>query len=331
MTISIKQLKNVKKIFSHASCYDGTAAAMICARTYSALGLNPDIEFIQYDDEEHEKMEPGPDQLFVDITPPRSRWREWEGYGPIVLDHHESSQEVTDGLGGVFGKNEELKCGAALAYDHVMEPLMRTRPDFDTWEFQMKLWKDFSRLCAVRDTWQEDHEDFERAQGMMRCLGHFGSRSLLKQSRDGSLDLEGMFGLGVKLHENAMWKAKLYAKTAHFEDVPSKGEVFRFGYFNCSEKLASEACHLLLNEHKCDVAFGYFMTVRDDKVIMQVSVRTRKEHQGARIGARVFAEAFGGGGHWPAAGFRFPDAMGFSMADLIQKTKHVLWETRGKG
>ena len=183
----------------------------------------------------------------------------------------------------------------------------------------------------MRDTWQEHHEDFEKAQGMMRCLGLHGSRDLLRACRDGSLDLGSLFGLGEKLHESAMWKAKLYADTAHIEEVLSRGETFKFGYFNCSEKLASEACHLLLNEHKCDVAFGYFMTTRDDKVVMQVSCRTKKEHEGARIGARTFAEAFGGGGHWPAAGFRFPAAMSFSMADLVHKTKQILWQTRGKG
>ena len=133
--VTPSDLRKVTKIFSHASCYDGTAAAMICARTYAAIGLDPDIKFIQYDDEEHEKMEAGPGQMFVDITPPRSRWEEWKGHAPIVLDHHESSKVATDGLKGVFGRNDELMCGAALAYEHVMKPRIGgTLPDFKTEE-----------------------------------------------------------------------------------------------------------------------------------------------------------------------------------------------------
>jgi hypothetical protein len=312
--IDSNQLKKVTTVYSHKSCPDGTAAAMICIRAFAAIGMDVDLEFIQYNDPSHNMLEPGPGQLFVDITPPASRWKEWEGMGPIILDHHDGkAQEAVEGLGGVYGNSNQS--GASLAFDYVMEPLLKGSPL--TTDFLIGLWKEFARMAMIRDTWQEDHEDFERAQGMMRCLGFHGSKPLIQECRDGWIDLEGMFVLGKKLHENAVRKAELLARGAYFWTVRIGYDTYKLGILNCTENVVSEACHSLLNDHKCDLAASYFYTERDGDGRIHMSLRSQQFKKGGSVDVSKIAGSFpGGGGRQPTAGFKLEKARTMSVQEV---------------
>lgn len=307
------RLKKVTTVYSHKSCPDGTAGAMICIRAFAAVGMDVDLKPIQYGTQAHNEIEPAAGQLFVDITPPMSRWREWEGFDPIVLDHHSTARPAVEGLGGIYGDLNQS--GASLAFDHVMGPLI-SGTDLTTPSLT-GLWREFARMAMLRDTWQEDHEEFAKAQGMMRCLGFHGSKELIQECRDGTIDLEGMFLLGKKLHENAVRKAELLARGAYFETVGLGTRTYRVGILNCTENVVSEACHSLLNDHGCDLAASYFYMEENGDGRMQVSLRSQQFGKGGKVDVSKVAEAFKkGGGRQSTAGFKLYGARTTSMQDL---------------
>jgi len=313
------RLKKVTKVYSHKSCPDGTAGAMICIRAFASIGMDVDLEFVQYSSSEHEGLEPAPGQLFVDITPPTSRWQEWKGLDPIVLDHHDgAAREAVEGLRGVHGNIDQS--GASLAFDHVMAPLVTGSAQALAAGLRLDLWREFARMAAIRDTWQEDHEDFEKAQGMMRCLAFHGSKDLIQQCRDGTVDLEGMFTLSKKLHENAIRKAELLAHSAYFWTTTFRDRTYKLGILNCTENVVSEACHSLLNDHGCDVAASYFYAEKDGDGKIHVSLRSRQLGKSGTIDVSKVAAAFpGGGGRQPTAGFRLDGARRLSVQDVANK------------
>ncbi|KKM70893.1 hypothetical protein LCGC14_1436100, partial [marine sediment metagenome] len=301
-------------------CPDGTAGAMICVRAFAVVGMDVELEPIQYDEPAHNELEPAPGQLFVDITPPVHRWREWEEFDPIVLDHHSTARKAVEGLGGVYGDSNQS--GASLAYEHVMLPLIMSLPKSSLaagdWSPYTTWWKEFARMAMLRDTWKEDHEEFEKAQGMMRCLGFHGSKNLIRDCRNGLIDIEGMFGLGKKLHDNAVRKAELLARGAHFETVELGTRTFKFGILNCTDNVVSEACHSLLNDHGCDLAASFFYKEDDGDGRLHVSLRSQQHEkgEGGEVDVSKVAEILEGGGRQSTAGFRLCEARNKSMQDL---------------
>ena len=320
----VERLKEVRTIIGHKSCPDGTAAAMICVRALLTQGLTPDVKFVQYDTNEHTELPAEPGQLFVDITPPVSRWRDWIEYRPIVLDHHDTAEEAVIGLNGSYGHPENS--GATLAFEHVMRPmaavldqtagvpLSHSSPEFERWE-------KFAHLCRIRDTWQDKHPDFEEGCGVSHGVMFYGSWDLVESARKGDVPFDKIWDVGKDTYEKLMRKAELYAKTAHRFEIRKGERTYKIGAFNCSERATSEAAHVLL-EDGCDVAFGYFMLVEDGGVCLSVSLRSHK----GDILVNEMAEKFGGGGHPPAAAFRIRDAAGMSLDDVCQAVAGALPE-----
>lgn len=322
----IERLKKVRQVIGHKSCPDGTAAAMICARALTELGADFRVKFVQYDTKEHHELEAGPGQLFVDITPPVERWQEWVEHDPIVLDHHDTAEVATVGLHGVYGYPEES--GATLAFKHVMRPVraaLAKEPPGESVRHgsQYGEWERFAHLARIRDTWQEKHPDFETGCGLSHGVMFYGSFDLVDAAREDRVDFKKIQEIGSSVYRKLMWKAKLYAETAHRFEVEKSGRTYRLGIFNCSEKATSEAAHILLNDHGCDVAAGYFMLIEDDKVCYSVSLRSHKE---GGVLVNKMAEKNGGGGHPPSAGFRITDALGKSLQDVCDVIADALPE-----
>lgn len=307
------RLTGVKTIYSHASCPDGTAAAMICAAAFASAGMRPEIRFVQYQTREQLELEPGPGQLFVDITPPLSRWREWEAFSPIVLDHHDTAREAAEGLGGVYGGPDDS--GASLAYSQVMAVLC---PNQVLTAMSMFEWRLFSHYAMIRDTWKEDRSEFAEGQALAHALTFHGGEDLVEEARRLKLDSESLLSLGRKLFEKAERKVSVLARGASFDSVGG----LRIGYFNCTEKLISETAHELLNKHGCDVAVGFFISAEEGRDQAVVSLRSRKD---GPVAVNRIAQRFGGGGHRPAAGFRL-DAADLSLSGLKRKVAEALPE-----
>lgn len=316
----VDRLKAVEKIFVHASCPDGLASAMLCATGYGVHRLYPKIEFLQYGTAHMADMEPGPNQMFVDITPPVPRWEEWKEHSPIVLDHHATARIATEGLGGVYGTS--VQSGASLAHEHVFKPLMEESglPGAS----YMRL-EELAELAAVRDTWQDSHEKWTEASGMAHALMDGNPKEILEAARNGTTDFDDLFRRARREGQRIDFKSRKLAESAHFERVMCRGISYLVGCFNCTEKLTSDAANMLLR-HGCDVAVGWFEMVEDGTPRWVVSLRTNGE-----VSARVMAETRGGGGHERAAGFRIGDGLNVSVRILAQTVATSMWEAAKKG
>lgn len=319
--IHVERLKRVRKVFSHSSCGDGTASAMICVRALRALGVDPEVRFFHYNTREFEDLPAEPGHLFVDITPPLGRWEEWRERDPIVLDHHDTAEEATLGLGGTYGYPEES--GATLAFKNVMEPvhhhIVRTELKPPTGrtvsDSGLDVWRRFADLCRVRDTWRDELPEFEEASGIAHALAFFGSKELVEAAREDRVDFDQIWEVGGGLYRKILRKAELYARTAYRYRVSRDGRTYEIGVFNCSEKAISETAHILLGDG-CDVAAGYFMLLEDGSPRIEVSLRSPKA---GGIPVNKVAERLGGGGHPPSAGFRLKDGLNLSLSDVCRR------------
>jgi len=314
--ISVEKLKNIKEVFYHESCPDGTASAMICR-----VALGPDVEFhsIQYGTEFMKKIEPREGQLFVDITPPISRWEEWKNFSPIVLDHHETSRHVTEGLGGVYGLNE-THSGAMLAFDCVLSVVFNNPTTSRPLDILLE-WKEFAELAMIRDTWKKDNPKWRDACAQAMALQFHGSKKLINLVGTDDFAFGDLKFLGASLLEQAERKTKLVAKTAYMKSIQTKKGELKVSFFNCTEKIISDVANLLLEEGS-DISIGYFHIFEDGLLKIQVSIRTHE-----KVAANVIAKYYGGGGHERAAGFSLklneaptPDQLSEKIIDAVNMT-----------
>ncbi len=316
--MDIEKLKAVTDIYVHQSCPDGLSSAMLCAAAYSRVGLRPKIWFLQYGTEKMRQLEPRPNQLFCDITPPLDRWQEWQDHSPIVLDHHETARVATDGLGGVYGTS--VQSGATLAYEHIFKPLDEDAgqsggdPD----------WQNLAELAPIRDTWQDSHERWVEATGMAHALMQNNPYDLIDAARDGKVDFVELFKQAKREGDRIDFKARKLAEGAYMVPIQSKGVSYLLGVVNCTEKIISDVCNMLLR-NGCDIAVSYFMLNEDGAPKLSISVRTNGE-----ISARMLCELRKGGGHHRAAGFRIEDGLNASVQTIVQTVSNSVWEIAKK-
>jgi oligoribonuclease NrnB/cAMP/cGMP phosphodiesterase (DHH superfamily) len=313
-------LEQIEIIYTHASCPDGTSAAMIAAAAFASIGKYPAIKTIQYGTEEHFQLLPTPNTLFIDITPHINNWKSWESYSPIILDHHITARDVTLGLNGIYGGTDDS--GATLAYKYVMLQLC---------PFIAEEWKEFAYLSMVRDTWKKDLSEWPKAQALSQALIFYNINELIEKVRNGTIDFDPFYSLGYLLIKRALDKAELLAKGASLAYLVVDDHKYKIGFFNCTEKLISETGNHLIEAHDCDMAVGYFYLHEDncDKVV--VSLRSKA---GGDIAVNVITEQFGGGGHAAAAGFSLKDSTTLSLKNLqdliIGKLYNLLVENQRK-
>lgn len=298
MKFDEEKLLKVTDVFFHASCPDGTAAAMIIAAAYANLERNVEFHPIQYGTDKHATLVPGPGQLFVDITPPLSRWEEWREYEPIVLDHHETAKHVTEGLGGVYATNDSHS-GAMLAYEQVAIPLIGENDE----------WRRFAELAMIRDTWKKDHPSWVEAYAQAQALQLYGA-DLIEQIYDRTFRHTQFAQVGKLLLDRVDRSVKKIARSAARMTVQIGGRQLTLATFNCTEKIISDAADLLIEEG-ADVAAGYFFLFEEGAQRAVVSVRTN-----GSVSARKVAEFLGGGGHDRAAGFRVADGFDASPGSI---------------
>ncbi|MFA5202972.1 MAG: DHH family phosphoesterase [Lentisphaeria bacterium] len=309
--IDIEKLKSIKTIYSHSFCPDGLAAAMICKAAYASIGLFPEIYFIQYDTMEHLNLVAAPGQMFVDMSPPVRNWEDWIPFSPIVLDHHDTMEEVTRKL-GIYGDANDS--GASLAFKHVMKPLLPLEKYRN--DLILEKWARFAWLSMIRDTWQEEHADWRYACCLANSLSFYNQNSLLISASELELDLDEMLRFGGVLLKKSEGKAFRLASTAVIETYKGK----KFGFFNCTEKLISETAHELINNHDCDIAVGYFQNFEGGTYDTHISFRSKKKNG---VPVNKMAELIeGGGGHLSSAGFRLKNTENLSFVGL----KNLIYE-----
>jgi uncharacterized protein len=315
----VTPILQVREVYSHASCPDGTAAAMIVARALADMPERPEIRFVQYGTKEYETLVPGPGHLFVDITPPTSRWEEWIPFRPIVLDHHETAKSCIEGLGGVYGGLE--LSGGGLAMKHVMAPLIEVGaasmdPD------EARGWERLARLASIRDTWKDELPEWREACALAHTMGFVGSKKLVEDSFNKEVDFQSLDKLGSFILPALERKVKLIAESSLIRTAGPPDSPVRIGYFNCTDKSISDVAHYMMEEMGCDMAVGYFMLFQDGSPRFSVSLRSRK----GGVDSSIIAKKLGGGGHKPAAGFRHPDGLRGCLLDIALTVEGLLEE-----
>ena len=311
MKPTLEKLRLVREVYFHDSCPDGTISAMVCLSGYQKiLGITPKFYPLQYGTEFMRTLEPKNGQLFIDITPPIERWQEWVEYGPVVLDHHETTRSVTDGLNGIYGFNK-TDSGASLAFENVYKTLLEANSDKYS---GLSAWKDFTELAMIRDTWKKDHPLWERACSQALAIKMYGSEFLLNGIRNSTgPSLDEIIKLGEVLFQIQKRKTLKVAKGA-FSKI-DKDSSFKISLFNCTDSNISDVADVLLKEGT-DVAVGYFYLFEDSMQSLCASVRTNE-----KVSASKIAKVFGGGGHERAAGFRIKDAENSSPNVLLSYIK----------
>lgn len=331
--IDLGRLLAVTDVYFHRNCADGTAAAAICAAAFKALGTSPEFHSLQVGTRNAEDVDPRPGQMFVDITPPMPRWREWVPFSPVILDHHETSREATEGLGGVY-KTNDAHSGAMIAYEEVLAAVMDAqvsippslrgpgRADKFIPPSEGREWLDLATLVMTYDTWKKDSPLWDEARAATAALNLLGSKTVIGKVQDGTFVLQEVLGLGRVLFDKDRRKTALAAEGAEWGVTHVAGREVRIATFNNTDKLTSDIANALI-EKGANVAAGYFYIVEAGEPKICVSVRSDDTASARRI-----AETYGGGGHDRAAGFSAPVE---SPSKVMARIRSALWRIAKEG
>lgn len=322
--MNIEQIRQIRNVYYHASCPDGTASAVICALAFRMIGHEAEFQSLQYDSEEMQALLPEQGQLFVDITPPKERWELWKNASPVVLDHHETAKHVVEGLNGVYATNEKHS-GAMLAYQYVYLPCFSQclQRGIDLYSGQAEKVEEFAELCMIRDTWKNQHPLWNDSNALALALKFHGSRNLLEKVKDGSFRFGDLLDLGKMLSEQHNRKVELTVEKSWLVQKDIGGQTYKLALFNTTEPISSDVGNMLLAQG-ADISVGYFYTLGDGAIQTVVSLRTNE-----RVSASKVCEVHGGGGHARAAGFRLKAGSTLSPSDILGEVLTALVQTNG--
>lgn len=292
--------RHVRTIVTHENCSDGVASALIL------LAALPDarVVFLQYGSAAHRDLPAEPGMLFCDVTPPRERVREFVEAGAFCLDHHKRQEDVVCAFGarGVFA-DESLEpgvSGAVLAWREVFEAICLLK-------VESKAAFELSRLVGIRDTWQKNHPDFERASQLSEVLRFVSFDRLCAMWISRVLALAE--DLGPILFERKLAAARDVAERA----VRVVAGDLRVAVVP-SVTLTSDASEFV-QDADVTAGFAYCADPGGTGLRLQWSLRSR-----TGVDVSAIARSHGGGGHTAAAGFSVPDdgrSPYFRVAELL--------------
>lgn len=282
-------LKNVKKVYYHRSCPDGTMSAFIiqCAmqelqHTVEFIGVTPNTT-------EYEEALAEDGQIWVDVSPPLKRWKEWIGKKDVlVLDHHPSTKEVAETLG--IYRDNTAHCGAMLAYEEVYVPVVG----------EIASMRYMANLAMIRDTWKKQDALWKNAVCFSLALEFFGVQKLIDfkeqyLNRKG-LELSSILEVGENLYSKMERVRNKYVSTA---DLFQAGTL-KVALYNCTEKMSSDVGNYLIENKGVDVAISWSYLKEDSHKII-LSLRCRDG-----LSLLNLVKGLSGGGHAQAAGGMLP-------------------------
>ena len=302
----------ITKLITHGSCADGLASAMIVRDALPHV----EVVFAQYNTPSLDALQATPGLLFCDITPPRDRAAEFAAAGAIVLDHHKHARDIVELFGerGRFADeaDEPGVSGAWLAYAYVWNQGDAVSPD----DPPLKM-EDFARLVGIRDTWQKDSPDWERANDLHAALMGLPQAFWLSEGVTVAMS-EQTFELG------AMWRAQRRTTV---------GDICESGTLGLTDPAGREwVVFPDAHRHTSDVAeasrlfgipvtCGWFQVVTDDDVWTVLSLRSDGSGDlGPPLDVGALCKRFGGGGHSRAAGCKL------NVCDPLVAVRRVMEE-----
>lgn len=290
--ITTDTLRAVRRIIVHADCPDGRASAVIL---HEAL---PEAEIVEmaHNAPEHIGLVAELGLLFCDFTPPRARIAEFVAAGSIVLDHHRGAEDIVRAFGerGWFAdeKTDPGVSGAVLAMKASHKLIEQRDLDRDVlYDLTMAGWA-LARLVGIRDTWQRQEADWQRACEVSGVLRLLSLDACLRRGPTGILATA--VDIGADLWSQRSEGAKRAAKNAVRTTIAGR----RVALIS-SVALTSDVADALRDEVDLVAGFDYIQRDAGDRVCLQWSLRS----SGA-VNVAEIAKRHGGGGHTAAAGFR---------------------------
>lgn len=298
MSISIDDLKKVRKLVSHYNCADGTVSAMVCKTAFQLLGTDVEITFDTYNSPTHDKLVPESGIIYVDFTPPYAQWEEFRNNGTIVIDHHASARKHIQGDKVIFGDGTES--GAYLCFKHILVPVVnhlrsQESPDDIKDNIILTEWDYFCRHISLYDTWQKgkvNDDVWEEACNLTQGVIFCGEKALLEDATAHKrVDIDLLRMIGKRWNKRAVNKARHVADNADFRQMGS----YKVALYNNTEKITTEIGDIL-GDHS-DFSVGYSTFVQEGTHRLLLSFRTR-----GTFDTTVLSKHFGGGGHAGASG-----------------------------
>ena len=266
----------MKRVWYHANCSDGFAAAWAAWRALGDQGVR--YVPVQYG-EPVPHVDPCDEVYILDFSYSREVLCELAETAMVeVHDHHASAERALADL--PFARCDREHSGAVLAWQrfHGGEPvpqLLEYVEDRDLWRWALA---DSREVNAAVGSYQHSFQVWtELADRPMASLAWEGTAILRARQRQ----IEALIGVGGKRLR-----------------VAELGEYM--GVAVCAPLLQSEVCEEILRQWpEMDFALAWFEDGAGQRI---VSLRSRA----GGMDVSVLAERFGGGGHPRSAGFAVP-------------------------
>ena len=295
MPIPREALESIRTVCAHSypdePCADGMASALIVLDAFTDTKISLEIKFVSFNTREYDELEAKPNMLFVDMTPPAARAKEFVDAGAIVLDHHATARPVVELFGerGVFGEEPGVS-GATLAFRYVWQRLVDVNVQADAEPFM----RAFAELIGVRDTWQTKDPRWREATIAAKVLRFFAFEEWCDFNPfNGDPFRERMEMLGETLmRRDEAFVSKLIDSMWRFEGAGGERVVVL-----PSTVVSDAAEHPRLKE-TADVVVGFgYRSDGGGEPKLRLSFRSRGSYDVGEL-----AKQLGGGGHRNAAG-----------------------------
>lgn len=318
------------KLITHGGCADGIMSAMFV----SAVLPEIEIEWHQYNTEDHRNLAAEPGLLFCDFSPPRERVQEFINAGAVVLDHHKTARPLVEKFGplGVFNIK---RSGALLAYEYVLQgqllarghaPFEGTGKSYLRFLAMLEEADGLAHLVSIRDTWQKGHAQWAQACAISKALKSLDAEELLARSRQQLVTpqcwmTEQEHKLGKVLYDNDVYRSQKRAEHCKRVEFPStvqlphRAKTWTLATFNDPSGMISDVADYT----DTDISAGFFYTMERDIPVLVYSLRSRGEFD---VGD--FCKSQGGGGHAGSAGFKLDNPSVEPFGELENRLREYL-------
>ncbi len=296
--IPIEKLSEVRTLVVHGNCPDGLASAVILDDVLPRRKIVFAIHNIT-------PLEAEPGMLFCDFCPPRGQVEEFRKVGTIVLDHHRTQRDLIESFEHhAFGdeRRDPGVSGAVLAYRHVWRPIYESMKESGLAEtdFQPAVVEDFAVLAGIRDTWQQQHPDWERACKQTETLLFYPQSYWVSEQRPEMLRTRNVEALMERMRVGEVaWQKKLEGSQRLAEKAlyHQTGKGVRMAIVPARH--VSDAADMVAPGTQLIVGFSF--TVEEGEMKLILSTRSRGGYDCSKL-----CTFFGGGGHTAAAGCVLP-------------------------
>jgi oligoribonuclease NrnB/cAMP/cGMP phosphodiesterase (DHH superfamily) len=250
-----------------------------------------EVTFVDYGSPEHANLPAEPGMVFADMTPPRERVQEFVDAGATVLDHHAYAKDIVEQFGSRGIYSDEPGVSGAVLFARY------------GWNGPSLYGHRFAALVGIRDTWQKDHDAWERARQLHAVLMQLPRDYWCGHSDGIDHAMTLSMALGACLLKER--KAKVDKALRHLmrESITiADGKSLKWGVFSDPDNLISDVAEHARQTTDLDVVIGWRSVMVDGEFVDKFSLRSTNYDVGA------LARHFGGGGHKAAAGFTAPCA-----------------------